>query len=292
VTLWPRSLVGRNLLLLVSLTIAGQLCALFIFIFAIQRPRVDAGAALEAAQIRVMGQLLAALPAAERQRQVARLNGGATPPAPTTAVPLTRAGGYVMQRFVTRLRDLVPPGVLVQPDSDAVPARLWVRLPHPQGADWLVLPVAPVDDGFLPWSVALLVVSQAALPLLGAWLIHLRTRQPLLRLARAAATVENGKWPAPVPLDGPLELVTVAASFNRMLAALAELEGSRADMLAGISHDIRSPLTKLRMAVTAPEAFEAPRASAERFIDEIDLCWASSSILPAAPTASARSWPT
>src|SRR5207244_1152605 len=59
--------------------------------------------------------------------------------------------------------------------------------------------------------------------------------------------------------------------FNRMLAALAELEGTRAEMLAGISHDIRSPLTRLRMAVTAPESFDAPQASAERFIDEIDL---------------------
>jgi len=270
-TLWPRSLVGRNLVLLVSLTIASQLCAVCIFVFYIQRPRVDAGAALEAAQVVLAGELLAALPRAERQRQLARLNGNAVAPRAESAVPFTRAGGYVMQRFIERLRTLLPPGVLVQWDGETAPFRLWVRLPHPDGADWLVLPVTQVEGGAMPWSLVLLVVSQIVLPVAGAWLIHRRTQQPLLRLARAAASVEQGTWPSPVPVEGPLELATVAAAFNRMLAALAELEGSRAQMLAGISHDIRSPLTKLRMAITAPDAFDAPQASAGRFIDDIDL---------------------
>jgi two-component system osmolarity sensor histidine kinase EnvZ len=269
--LWPRSLVGRNLVLLVSLTIASQLCAIFIFVFYIQRPRVDAGAALEAAQIVLVGQLLSALPPAERQRQLALLNGAATPPSGESAVPLTRAGGVVMQRFIAHMRTLLPPDVLLEWDGHTAPVRLWVRLPHPDGAYWLLLPMGQVEGDSVLWSVLLLVLSQTVLPVLGAWLIHRRTQQPLLRLARAAASVEHGKWPAPVPLEGPLELTTVAQSFNRMLAALAELEGSRADMLAGISHDIRSPLTKLRMAVSVPDAFDAPQASAERFIDEIDV---------------------
>lgn len=271
-TFWPRSLVGRNLLLLISLTIVSQVCAVFIFVVCIQRPRVDAGAALEAMQIMQVGRLMAALPPAERQRQLAMLNGDAVAPAGQGAVPpLTLAGGYVMQRFIERLRIQLPPGVALRWDGRAAPYMLWVRLPHPGGADWMALPVVPPEGDFVLWSTVLLVLSQTVLPVLGAWLIHRRTQQPLLRLARAAAGVENGKRPAPVPVAGPLELVAVATAFNRMLAALAELEGTRAEMLAGISHDIRSPLTKLRMAVTAPESFDAPQASAERFIDEIDL---------------------
>jgi two-component system osmolarity sensor histidine kinase EnvZ len=269
--LWPRSLVGRNLVLLVSLTVVSQLCAIFIFVFYIQRPRVDAGAALEAAQIMLVGQLMSALPPAERQRQLALLNGAATPPSGESAVPLTRAGGVVMQRFISHMRTLLPRDVLLEWDGHAAPVRLWVRLPHSDGSYWLLLPIGQVEGDSVLWSILLLVLSQTLLPVLGAWLIHRRTQQPLLRLARAAASVQHGKWPAPVPLEGPLELTTVAQSFNRMLAALAELEGSRADMLAGISHDIRSPLTKLRMAVSVPDAFDAPQASAERFINEIDV---------------------
>ncbi|ETN86649.1 ATPase/histidine kinase/DNA gyrase B/HSP90 domain protein [Necator americanus] len=56
-----------------------------------------------------------------------------------------------------------------------------------------------------------------------------------------------------------------------MVASLAEMDATRTEMLAGISHDIRTPLTKLRMAIAAPEAFEAPSASAEHFIAEIDV---------------------
>jgi two-component system osmolarity sensor histidine kinase EnvZ len=273
VTFWPRSLVGRNLVMLVSLTIASQLCAIFIFVWVIQRPRVDVAAGLEASQIMLVGRLLSAVPPAERQRQLAALNGAAVaPPSASPPPPLMLAGGYFMQRFITRLRAQLPPDVLVRWDANQAPSRLWVRLRTGDGeAYWVTLPAAPLDSDFVRWSVLLLLLSQALLPMLGAWLIHRRTQRPLQRLARAAGSVEQGAWPAPVPLDGPLELATVAAAFNRMLAALAELESSRAAMLAGISHDIRTPLTKLRMAVNAPEAFEAPQASAERFIDEIDV---------------------
>jgi two-component system osmolarity sensor histidine kinase EnvZ len=73
-----------------------------------------------------------------------------------------------------------------------------------------------------------------------------------------------------VSLEGPTELRTVAGAFNDMLTSLKDMEETRAEMLAGISHDIRTPLTKLHMAVAAPESFEAPGASAQRFVAEID----------------------
>lgn len=268
--LWPRSLLGRNLVLLVSLTVASQLCALAVFVLLIQRPRVEVAASLEASQIMLVGRLLAALPPAHRARELGAMNGASPPPA-GDAPMMVMGGGYMMPRFMARLRERLPPGARLHFDGRVQPFRLWVRLPDAHGAYWVALPVTPIASDFVLWSTILLLLSQALLPALGAWLIHRRTHQPLLRLARAAASVERGAWPAPVPPGGPLELATVAEAFNRMLAALADMEAGRAEMLAGISHDIRTPLTKLRMAVTAPEAFEAPQASAERFIDEIDV---------------------
>ncbi len=273
-SVWPRSLLGRNLVLLISLTIASQLCALVIFVWFIQRPRIEVAATLELSQIELVGRLLSALQPAERQRQLLALNGSATPPAQLTQpVPSLADGyGYGMRHFLASLRAGLPPDALVRWDEGKAPRRLWVRL-HAADASayWITLPATPLESDFVMWSAILLLLSQTMLPTLGAYLIHRRTQQPLLSLARAAASVERGAWPAPVPLDGPLELATVADAFNRMLAALTDLEAGRATMLAGISHDIRTPLTKLRMAVAAPEAFEAPQASAERFIDEIDV---------------------
>jgi len=134
-----------------------------------------------------------------------------------------------------------------------------------------MLPVPAELTHQLPWSVIAQLLTIAAFPALGAWLIQRHTVIRLQRLTRAATIVAHGGWPDPVPIDGPVEFVTVAGMFNEMLAALAEMDATRTEMLAGISHDIRTPLTKLRMAIAAPEAFEAPSTSAEHFIAEIDV---------------------
>lgn len=268
--LTPRSLFGRNLVLLAGLTIASQLCALVIFVYFIQRPRIDAAASFGAAQVVTVGRLLAALPPTQRQRQLYAING--TAPAPNgTAARLGAGGTYIMRRYVAQLRAHLPSGASVHLDDSTSPNRLWVRRADARGAYWMLLPAAPSAADFVLGSTLCLLLSQTLLPMLAAYLIQRRTQRPLERLARAAGSVESGAWPQPVPLDGPRELATVADAFNRMVTALSDVEASRTAMLAGISHDIRTPLTKLRMAVTAPEAFEAPQASAERFIDEIDV---------------------
>ncbi|HEY4072256.1 MAG TPA: hypothetical protein VGM52_04045 [Herbaspirillum sp.] len=45
-------------------------------------------------------------------------------------------------------------------------------------------------------------------------------------------------WPDTVPVEGPLELATVTEAFNRMMQALTDMEATRPEMLAGISHDL------------------------------------------------------
>jgi signal transduction histidine kinase len=52
-----------------------------------------------------------------------------------------------------------------------------------------------------------------------------------------------------LPEAGPAEIATVNASFNRMVADLTQMERDRAVLLAGISHDLRTPLTRMRLEV-------------------------------------------
>ena len=54
---------------------------------------------------------------------------------------------------------------------------------------------------------------------------------------------------SPLPEKGPRELVTLAQSFNRMAREISELLSSRTTLLAGISHDLRTPLARMRLAV-------------------------------------------
>lgn len=113
---------------------------------------------------------------------------------------------------------------------------------------WMALPrerierVVPIS--LLGWSVAALLLS-----LLGAWLIVFRITRPLKRLELAAQKVGAGETPPPLREDGPTELATVSRAFNQMNTDLARQDQDRNLILAGISHDLRTPLTRLRMGI-------------------------------------------
>ncbi|AGK46306.1 HAMP domain protein [Burkholderia thailandensis MSMB121] len=263
----PRTLLGRNLLLLVCIVAASQVATAVLYFLLIQLPRIDEIASVVASQTKAVERLLAARPEPERRREVVAMNGGlqGPPERHLTAVPRN----YQIRRFVTQLAARLTPGTLVLWEG-GLQHRFWVRLAIDRDSYWVALPVTAHIGNAQPWSVACLLLVFATFPVFGAWMIQRDTTVPLRRLSRAAATIERGEWPDAVPVTGPAELAMVADAFNRMVASLAVMETTRAEMLAGISHDIRTPLTKLRMAIAAPEAFDAPRESAERFVAEID----------------------
>ncbi|MBB5468760.1 two-component system osmolarity sensor histidine kinase EnvZ [Paraburkholderia sp. CI2] len=267
-SVWRGSLFARNVLLLIVLMLTSQILVFAVYLNFIQKPRVDDGAALVASQIRILDRLLSVLPDDERNRQLLEMNGapqGELPP------PQARDGlppDYMAHRFFGRLASELAPDEQLRWERDG--HRIWVRLHVQDVRYWVALRGTSAMSSTLPWALIGLLLSAATLPALGAYLIHRPVEQALRRLARAAGTIERGVWPEAVPVSGPRELATVAEAFNRMASTLEDLEATRAEMLAGISHDIRTPLTKLRMAIFAPESFEAPAASAERFVEEID----------------------
>jgi two-component system osmolarity sensor histidine kinase EnvZ len=117
-----------------------------------------------------------------------------------------------------------------------------------EGDYWLALPRERIDRVFplswLGWGLATLLLS-----LIGAWLIVFYITRPLKALQQAARKVGAGEMPARLDENGPTELATVAHAFNQMSADLAQLDQDRALILAGISHDLRTPLTRLRMGI-------------------------------------------
>ncbi len=69
------------------------------------------------------------------------------------------------------------------------------------------------------------------------------------RLARAAEAFGMGRDRGPIKLEGAAEVRQAAAAFNRMQARIGRFLGQRTEMLAGVSHDLRTPLTRLRLAL-------------------------------------------
>lgn len=280
---WPRSLLGRNLLLMAVLIVLGQLVAAMLVRQMIFQPRVAQVADGVARNVGALRAGLQALPPAERAAFVEGFNQQAVRSAPPVAAESTvrRALLSPMERqFVQavsrRLGADDTPTNTSQPvwrrDSTGV---LALRVVHqgPEGAEtyWLNLPsVFPTREFTGAWLAATL--ASMLLALLGAWWLQRHINRPLAQVVAAARQLAQGQTPAPLPEDGPEEIATVGRSFNHMAHSLAAAEQERALMLAGVSHDLRTPLTKLRLGVEIAGAqVDAPlAASMARSIDEMD----------------------
>ena len=145
----------------------------------------------------------------------------------------------------------------------------WVSFFIDDDEFWIMLPRERVEPD-PPWQWLGWGALTLALSLFAAWLIASRIAGPLAQLAGAAERVGRGETPAPLAEQGPKEMRTVAAAFNRMTRDLARAERERATVLAGISHDVRTPLSRLRLALEMSGGDRAVADGMSADIDEID----------------------
>jgi two-component system osmolarity sensor histidine kinase EnvZ len=125
---------------------------------------------------------------------------------------------------------------------------LWVSFGIGQDDFWVVIPRIHVERPF-PWQWLGWGALVLALSLAGGYLLAARINRPLNLLVKAANRLRNGEQPEKLPEDSVTELREVSSTFNKMADSLAELDAERTLILAGVSHDIRTPLARLRLAV-------------------------------------------
>ncbi|MDR1848545.1 MAG: HAMP domain-containing protein [Zoogloeaceae bacterium] len=111
---------------------------------------------------------------------------------------------------------------------------------------WLILPRdrarQNVPGLWMGWGILV-----ALLALVMVWLLASRISRHLARMAHAAQQVGQGLSPPGIPETGPDELRSLASAFNRMSSDLEQNEQERTEILAGISHDLRTPLARMRL---------------------------------------------
>ncbi len=138
-------------------------------------------------------------------------------------------------------------------------AGFWISFDIDDGKYWLMLERERLEGltgvQWFGWASVVGVLS-----LLGAGIISSLVNQPLARLSVAARAIAQGKRPDRLPEKGPKEVREANSSFNQMVEDLQRVESDRAVILAGISHDLRTPLARmqleLEMAKLTPEARE------------------------------------
>jgi len=108
------------------------------------------------------------------------------------------------------------------------------------------------------------------LSLLGAALISSLVNLPLARLTAAARAIAVGKRPDPLPEKGSKEIIEANRSFNQMVADLQRVESDRAVILAGISHDLRTPLARMQLEVEMAHLPKDAREGMQSDIAQMD----------------------
>lgn len=249
-SLKPNSLLTRSFLLIVFLILISLLASVSIFFHVQQEPRARqmsqlvvsvvnlTRAAILSAAPEWRGALLAELSESEGLRvQMADSSDELQalsdhPPELSMMVVKVRHSLGANTRFAARRNGI---------------EALWVSFFIGDQEFWVALPRErmehPVSQVWLMWVGIVLLLA-----LLGAFLIARQVTHPLKLLAQAARKLGQGDTPQPLPEQGAEEVIAVSCAFNQMSSDLAANERERMLVLAGISHDLRTPLSRVRLA--------------------------------------------
>ena len=159
--------------------------------------------------------------------------------------------------------------ILWRPQDEACPA---IELPF-NAQQNLIVSFPSRKPPFAPPSMGTVVIYLAAVSLLvmaaAWWAVRLATR-PLTRLAGAAQSLGQNLDAPPLPETGPSEVRRASSAFNTMQRAIQAHLNERTQILASISHDLKTPLTRLRLRLgTLPEGEDRQRL--EQDIDAMNL---------------------
>ena len=180
---------------------------------------------------------------------------------------------YEIDRFSKaigqELRSSLGPGTLVASAVNGSPG-LWVGFNIDKDPYWLL--ADPTRLGPMASSTLLLWVSIALLAtVLGSVAIARLINKPLRDLSFAASRIREGEFDSRLDENTlTSEIRQVNMGFNRMARELAKVEESRAVMLAGISHDLRTPLARLRLEVEMSVQDEEAKRFMAMDIDQLD----------------------
>lgn len=157
-------------------------------------------------------------------------------------------------KFASKVNDVAGFWVSFHIDDD----EYWLRLDRER-----IERVSNVQ--WVGWGTTVLILS-----LLGAVFISRLINQPLARITSATQVIASGQMPEPLPEKGPTEIREANRSFNQMVEDLNRVESDRAVILAGISHDLRTPLARMQLEVEMAQLPDDARLGMQSDLAQMD----------------------
>ena len=262
------TLFARSFLLIALLLVTSVLAAFQIYRIYEREPRARALAQQTVSAVNLTrAALVSADPFRRRQLLIDLNDSEGLRVYPSTATERLRAlpNGPILRSVAERVRAALGPDTRFAIARDGERG-FWVSFFIDVDEYWAMLPLERYEPRFgvqwIGWGAVLLVIALA-----GAWLIASSLSRPLAALTRAAGRVGQGQAHEPLPEEGVREVRGLASAFNRMASDLDSMERERAMVLAGISHDLRTPLSRIRLSL---EMSGADLDSTRAMITDID----------------------
>jgi two-component system osmolarity sensor histidine kinase EnvZ len=248
--LWPGSLAWQTLIVMVVALVVSQAASLWLLREYVTNPRQSIGIGQFVSHLKTISAALETMPDGQERvfiQKLAEKEGirvfpvrGNEPGRPAPDVPGVRL-------FRERIKALfgADADVFIRPGA---PGAFWIRLPAGQRDYWVAFPRNRIErdtsEALVYWGFAGIAIA-----LLAALFMAWRLSRPLNRLSLAAMKLGKGEDPGRIPEDGPGEVREVAQAFNKMHDDLKRSDRERATFLAGVSHDLRTPLSRLRLGI-------------------------------------------
>lgn len=270
--LLPQTLLARFILLISALLLVAQIASLKIFDYFERDLRAEALAQEITTVVKFTKASIEAAASSKRLKLLSELSGMGDVsiyPAyyfePLEPIP----NDPFLKLVVKNIADELPTGTLITLNHYDIPG-IWVSFEIDSDLFWLVMPRTLIDRPF-PWHWIGWGVVIFSLALIGAYLSTKRISMPLNRLSRAAEQIKKGDKVDPLPTDNVIEFSEVSEAFNEMSDNLSKISEERRFLLASVSHDIRTPLTRLRIASEMlPTESKEIKESMEQDIQEIN----------------------
>ncbi|VVD69934.1 two-component sensor histidine kinase [Pandoraea morbifera] len=177
-------------------------------------------------------------------------------------------GGVVQDLIVRDVQRRLGTDTVIAASVNEIPA-MWISFKIDEDDYWVAIEQDRIDTAtglqLFSWGTFALALS-----LIGAAFITALVNRPFARLAHAARAIGEGHRPDPLPERGMGEAAEANRSFNQMVQELERLEADRALMLAGISHDLRTPLARLRLETEMSPSEESVKRDMISDIEQMD----------------------
>jgi two-component system, OmpR family, osmolarity sensor histidine kinase EnvZ len=241
----PRSAFGQTILLIGVLLLINQVVSLVSIMVYIVQPQSDQVDQLLAKQVRVVFLDVKDPILTPAMAKAFHLETGIGIYTEEDALPLGLADATYFEFRSSIMTDLLggPAEVRISQGDEFL---FWIRPPQAPNY-WVKIPLTGLEEAnYSPLIIVLMILG--ALSVIGGWLFVRQLNRPLKSLQSAAHDVGRGDFPEPLAERGTTEIVAVTQAFNHMSKGIKQLEDDRNLLMAGISHDLRTPLTRIRLA--------------------------------------------